>query len=64
MFLVVDNRNQRSNYFCLFLFLVRFGSWLGTGPIFIQRIHLTLWIIFISLVDLLALVNHDALYFI
>ena len=41
--------------------LASYGSWLGNGLVYIQQIHLTSWIIFISLVPLPVLANHDAL---
>jgi len=48
-------------YFCLVIFSVNFGSLLGTGFVFIQRIQLIFWIILFSLVPLQALVHLDAL---
>jgi len=59
--LVVVYRNQSIIYFWLVVSLVRFGRLLGIDFAFIQRIHLTFLIIFISLALLQVMLNQGVL---
>jgi len=58
---VVGIRNQSHIFFWHVLFLVSYGTWLGTDSVFFQQIHLIFRIIFICSVHFLVLPNLDTL---